>query len=121
MPRVASPSRLSVGSPLIRNRHPFGRLVRDSRAVAAALLADDEQQADARLAVAPQPLGRRDLRGENALRVARAAAVQPIALDAARKERRHAVEVRREDDRRRPGSSAVAMTLKRVLVDRAAR
>ena len=43
----------------------------DSRAVAAALLADDEQQADARLAVAPQPLGGRDLRGEDALRVAR--------------------------------------------------
>ena len=49
MPRVARPSRLSVGSPLIRNRQPAARrLVRDARAVAAALFADDEQQADAR-------------------------------------------------------------------------
>ncbi len=112
MPRVARPSRLSVGSPLIRNRQPSRRFVRDARAVAAALLADDEHQADARLAVAPQPIGRRHLRGQNPFRVARSAAVQTIALDAARKERRHAVEVRREHDggigRR------VASTLKRV-------
>ena len=98
MPRVARPSRLSVGSPSIRNRLPWpsARVVGRARAVAAALLADDEQQADARFAVAPQPIGRRHLRRQNPLRVARAAAVQPIALDAARKERRHAIEVGRE-------------------------
>ena len=90
------------------------RLVRRARAVAAALLADDEQQADARFAVAPQPIGRRHLRRENALRVARAAPVQAIAFDAARKERRHAVEVRREDDQLRRGACGVAMTLNRV-------
>ena len=85
MPRVARPRRLSVGSPSTETAQPVRpRRSRRLRAVAAALLADDEHQADARLAVAPQPLGRRDLRGENALRVARAAAVQPVALDAAR-------------------------------------
>jgi hypothetical protein len=41
------PMRLSVGSPLTRNAEPGGRL-RHGRAVAAALLADHEQQADAR-------------------------------------------------------------------------
>ena len=66
------PSRLSVGSPLIRNRAARSPARSPtSRAVAAALFADDEQQADARLAVAPQPLGRRDLRREDALGVAR--------------------------------------------------
>ena len=51
-------------------------------AVAAALLADDEQQADAALAARAQPLGRRDLRREDALRVARAAAVQAAVAHA---------------------------------------
>ena len=77
---------------------PGGHVVRQLRAVAAALFADDEQQADARLALAPQPLGGGHLRGENALRIARSAAVQTIALDAAREERRHAVEVRGQHD-----------------------
>ena len=84
-----------------------------ARAVAAALLADDEHQADARFAVAPQAIGRRDLRRQNALRIARAAPVQPIAVDAARKERRHAVEVRREDQLR-ADACGVAMTLNRA-------
>ncbi len=75
-------------------------LVGDARAVAAALLADDEEQPDACLASTAQPIGRRDLGRENALRVARAAAEQQPALLAARKERRHAVEVRGEDDLR---------------------
>ena len=52
------------------------------------------------LALPPQDLGRRDLRRQDALRVARAAAVDPIALEPARKERRHAVEMRGEHDRR---------------------
>ena len=73
-------------------------VVRHARAVAAALLADDEHQADARFAVAPQLLGRRDLRRENPFRVARAAAEQPVAFDAAGKERRHAVEMGGEHD-----------------------
>ena len=42
--------------------------------------------------------GRGDLRGENALRIARATAVQQIALDAAGEKRRHAVKVGGEDD-----------------------
>ena len=60
----------------------------------------DEHQSDARLACRAQPLGGGDLRGENALRIARAAAIEHAVLDAARKERRHAVEVRREHDLR---------------------
>ncbi len=59
-----TPRRLSVGSPLIRNLHAVRRvLVGDARAVAAALLADDEQQrrtrdspaARSRSAAAPAP------------------------------------------------------------------
>src|SRR4029077_6739812 len=75
------------------------RLVRGARAVAAALLADDEHEADARFAVAAQTPGRRDLRREDAFGVARAAPVQAIAFDAAREKRRHAVDVGRERDR----------------------
>ncbi len=100
-PRVASASRLSVGSPSTRNREPVRRRVRRAGAVAAALLADDEQQADARFAGAPQPIDGRDLRRENALRVARSAPDDASALEAAREKRRDAVEVRRQDDARR--------------------
>ena len=60
------------------------QLVGHARAVAAALLADHEQQADARLAALPQPLGRGHLRRQDALGVARAAADEHAALDAAR-------------------------------------
>ena len=75
------------------------RSVGDARAVAAPLLADDEDEGDARFPVAPQTSGRRDLGGQDALGVACAAAVEAIAVDAAREERRHAVDVRREGDR----------------------
>ena len=68
------------------------------RAVAAAFLAADKHQADARLAFRAQPLGGGDLRGENAFRIARTAPIERAVLDAAGKERRHAVEVGREDD-----------------------
>ena len=44
-----------------------GERVRGLRAVAAPLLADDEQQADARLAGRAQPLGGGDLRDQRAL------------------------------------------------------
>ena len=71
-------SRLSVGSPLIRNRDAQRVQVRQRGAVAAALLADDEQQADAALAAGAQPLGRGDLRGQDPFRVARPAAVQRV-------------------------------------------
>ncbi len=99
--RETEPS--SVGSPSIRYRQPAARGSRFARfgTFAAALLADHEQQPDARLAVRPQHVGRCDLRRENPLGVARAAAVDAAALETTRKERRHAVEVRREDDLRR--------------------
>ena len=77
-----------------------GDAVGGLRAVAAALFAADEHQSDARLAFRAQPLGGGDLRGENAFRIARAAPIELAVLDAAREERRHAVEVRREDDLR---------------------
>src|SRR5688500_17630420 len=63
--------------------------IRRFRAVAAALFAADEHQPDARLAFRPQPLGGRDLRRENALRIARAAAIQPAVFDAAWEKRRN--------------------------------
>ena len=75
-------------------------LVRGLGAVAATLLADDEQHADAALARSAEPLGRMNLRGQDALGVAGAAAVQAGALDPAREEGGNAVEVRGEDDRR---------------------
>src|SRR5881628_1610470 len=64
-----------------------GRLVRDLRTITPALFADDEEKPDARLAITPQLLGRGNLRRQNALGVAGAATVQPIAFNAARKER----------------------------------
>ena len=73
------PSRLSVGSPLIRNRAPGGVVFADRGAIAAALLADDEQQADppsrrSRAAAPPPPPvprecpSRRTRRGRRAAR-----------------------------------------------------
>src|SRR5688500_3755660 len=67
-------------------------------AVAAAFFAADEYQADARLTFGSQPLRGGDLRGENALGVTRAAPIQHTAVDAAREERRHTIEVRREHE-----------------------
>src|SRR3954469_10774942 len=86
-----------------------GRFVRDLRAIASALFADDEDKADPRLTLATQLLGRGNLRRQNALGVARAATIQAIAVDAAREKGGHAIDVRREGDagvlarrRRRP-------------------
>src|SRR6185436_9679435 len=47
-----------------------------------------------------QPLGALNLRGQHALRIARAPAVQLAAFHTAQNERRNAVEVRGEDDLR---------------------
>ena len=47
---------------------------------------------------AAQAFGRDELRGQDAFRIRRAAAVQPAVFDAARKERGHAIEVRGEND-----------------------
>ena len=101
MPRVPVASLLLVGSPLTRNRDPGATLLAATRAVAAPLFADDEQQADPPFAGGAEPFGGRDLRRENALGVAGAAAVQPAVAHGAREKRRDAVEVRGEDDRRR--------------------
>ena len=122
MPRVASPSRLSVGSPSTRNRHPFADVIGGLGAVASALLADDEQQADARLAVAPQLLGRANLGGEDALRIARPAPIETVALDSAGKERRHAIEVGRQHDvdRSEGGEDVEASVVDRLRRDRVA-
>ena len=81
------------------------RVVRHARAVAAALFADDEHEPHARFAGRAQPLDGGNLRGQNPLRVARSPAEETIAGHAARKERRHAVEVGREDDARRRGEA----------------
>src|SRR2546426_2979596 len=75
--------------------------IRDARPVASSFLPDHEEQPDARFTVRPERLDGRDLGGQNSFRVARAAAVQPIALEAAREKWRHTVEMGREHDRRR--------------------
>src|SRR3982074_2914920 len=68
-------------------------LVRHPRAVAASLLAAQKQQPAARLPCAAKRVGRRDLRGKNPFGIARAAAVEAIAVHMAREERRHAVKM----------------------------
>ena len=72
--------------------------VRDARPIAAALLSDDEQEADAVFALLAQRHNSRDLRRKDSFRVARPSAVQAIALDTAWKEGWDAVEVRRQND-----------------------
>jgi hypothetical protein len=92
----------------MRNRTPRGRLpIRDVGAVAAAFFADDKQQGDARFTGGAQPTGRRHLRGKDAFGVARTASEHQAAFYSARKERRHAVEVGRKDDRRRRAEMGV--------------
>jgi hypothetical protein len=84
--------------PVDQKHGPRRRGIRDRRPLAAPLFADHEQQPDAPLAVGPQALRRRDLRREDALGVARAAPMQRPVAHVARKERRHAVEVRGQHD-----------------------
>ena len=113
-----APSRLSVGSPLIRNLTPPGACAfADARAVAAALLADDEQQADARFARRAQSLDRRDLRGENAFRVARAAAVEH-ARSSTRLGKNGGTQSKCVEKTTRGAASSCAKTLKRPSRDR---
>src|SRR4029450_808855 len=69
--------------------------------VAAPLLPHHEQHADACLSRLAEPLDRSHLRGENSLRVARAAAVQAAVANRAREMRGHTVVVRGEDNDRR--------------------
>ena len=76
MPRVARPRRLSVGSPLTRNRQPVAAC---SRRFAPSLPRSSPTTNSRPTRVSPSRRSRssgRDLRGQNALRVARAAAVQ---------------------------------------------
>ena len=63
------------------------------RAIAAALFAADEHQSDARLACGSQTLSGRNLRGEDALRIARSSPIELAVLDTARKEGRDAIEM----------------------------
>ncbi len=73
-----------------------GNAIGGLRAVAAALFAGDKHQADPRFTGCPEPFGRRDLRGENPLRIACAPAIQHAVFNAAWEEWRHAIEVGRE-------------------------
>jgi len=91
-----------------RRRRTYGELVLADDPVpppdaeaAATLLADQEQHADAALTSRPQSLGGLNLRGQHALRIARAPAVQHAAFHTARNEGGNAVEVCGEDDLRR--------------------
>ncbi len=88
--------RLAVDEKLAARRKRVG----GAGAVAAALLARHEEQADGRAAGSAQSLRRGHLRGQDPFGVARATSIQPIALDATGKERRHAVEVRGEHEPR---------------------
>src|SRR5205823_1406563 len=76
------------------------RGVCDLRAVASALLADDEQERDTPFAGPPHALDGGHLRREDPFRIARTATEQTFITQVAREERRHAVEVRRQDDAR---------------------
>ena len=96
----AAISRLSVDQVPAAARLDVGAL----RPFAATLLADHEEQTDPRLAPVPQDLRSRYLRGQNALRIARAASIDSPLLDSARKERRNAIEVRRVHHDRRFGA-----------------
>src|SRR6266851_8262067 len=75
-----------------------GGEIRRAGSVAAPFFPDDEQQPHASLATAAKDVGGRHLRGEDALRIAGTAAADPIALETARKERRHAIEMRGQHD-----------------------
>ena len=77
--------------------------VRGARAEAAHLLVHGEEQADLAHALGAQALGGGHLRGDDALRVARAAPAYVRLVFRRRGEGRHGVQVRREHDaRRRP-------------------
>ena len=93
--------------------------VRGRGPIAAALLSDNEQQANPPLAGGPQPLGSGHLRCQNAFRVTRATANEAAVLDAAREKRRHAIEVRREDHVRlvESGEDVGASSLDTLLDD----
>ena len=83
----------------MRNRTPFGGwLVGNPGPVAAAFLADDEQQPDPCLALVTQLFGSGDLSCQNAFRVAGSTSKDKAALFPAGKERRDAVEMGGEDD-----------------------
>ncbi len=58
----------------------------------------DEQERKPLLPAGAKPLGRRELRRQDPFRVARSAAEQKSSFLPARKKRRHAVEVRGQDD-----------------------
>jgi hypothetical protein len=75
-------------------------LVRRARAGAALLLVHREEQTDLCDAFAAQSLRRRQLRSDDALRVARAAPVDVFVVFARSDVRRHCVHVRREHDAR---------------------
>ena len=75
---------------------PGGQQVRRTRAVAAALLADHEQQPDLAAPGPPQPVGRHDLGGDAPFGVAGAATEDQIALLPAAEKGGHAVQMRGE-------------------------
>ena len=75
--------------------------VRGARAEAARLLVNGEEQADLGEAFGAQALGGCDLRGDDALRVARAAPAYVRLVFFRRDEGRHRVHVGREHDARR--------------------
>src|SRR5262249_21608691 len=82
----------------------IGERVGRASTVAAAFLSHNEQEPDARLAFASEAIGGSNLRRKNALRIPGPPARDPIAFEAARKERRNAVEMRRQHHLRLAGS-----------------
>ena len=124
-PRVAVASRLSVGSPLIRNRQRLGIVFAATAPSLPRSSPTTNSRPTRRSPARSQPLGRRDLRRQNPLRIARATANEPAILDPARKERRHTIEVRGEhhrrivDRREDVGAAALDRLLGDVVAERA--
>ncbi len=88
--RLAVDEEAAVACPRVR--------VGGARAVARHLFVNREEQSDLFYTFGAQSLGGRDLRGDDALRVARAAARDEFVVLARSDVRRHGVHVRREYD-----------------------
>src|SRR6185437_8994663 len=95
-----------------------GEIVRRARAVGSLLLPNHKKEVDAVFALAYELVGRRHHRRRDSLRIARAAAVQPVAAQSGWMIRRHRIEVRGERDPAAPARRPDVATPWRHFLDR---